>query len=222
MALRLGFEPSPITLGSAQLGMAYGVANTAGQPSEAGALAILDRAVALGITTIDTARAYGDAETRIGKWLAARNPAGVNVLTKIPPLPASPGAERRQRVHDHIVASIAALGVRPLPLVMVHEEADLLDPHVVDAFEAAVGDGAIARFGASVYQPAVAERLIAAVPVAALQIPASIADHVDATSPPSGVVAPSPVTTTLTRSLLPTVVLRGSTPRTPRCRGARA
>src|SRR6516165_1298088 len=33
-------------------------------------------------------------------------------------------------------------------------------------------------------------------------LPASIADQVDATSPPSGVVAPSPVTTTLTRSLL--------------------
>ena len=30
------------------------------------------------------------------------------------------------------------------------------------------------------------------------------ADQVDAASPPSGVVAPSPVTTTLTRSLLPT------------------
>ena len=29
-------------------------------------------------------------------------------------------------------------------------------------------------------------------------VPASIADQVDATSPPSGVVAPSPVTTTLT------------------------
>jgi hypothetical protein len=33
-------------------------------------------------------------------------------------------------------------------------------------------------------------------------VPASIADQVDATSPPSGVVAPSPVTTTLPRSLL--------------------
>src|SRR6516165_6024079 len=33
-------------------------------------------------------------------------------------------------------------------------------------------------------------------------VPASIADQVDAASPPSGVVAPTPVTTTLTRSLL--------------------
>src|SRR6202040_1173102 len=35
-------------------------------------------------------------------------------------------------------------------------------------------------------------------------VPASIADQVDAASPPSGVVGPRPVTTTLTRSLLPT------------------
>src|ERR1700729_50684 len=69
------------------------------------------------------------------------------------------------------------------------------------------------------------------------QVPASIADQVDATSPPSGVVAPSPVTTTLTRSLLPTetsvisyppgggtargddpgpaVIFRGANPRAP-------
>ncbi len=51
-------------------------------------------------------------------------------------------------------------------------------------------------------------------------VPASIADQVDATSPPSGVVAPSPVTTTLTRSLLPTatsrtVVFRGVIPVPP-------
>src|SRR5579859_3463152 len=55
--------------------------------------------------------------------------------------------------------------------------------------------------------------------------PASIADQVDATSPPSGVVAPSPVTTTLTRSLLLTEVLLprgGRAPPTPLClpRGA--
>src|ERR1700760_4379732 len=50
-------------------------------------------------------------------------------------------------------------------------------------------------------------------------VPASIADQVDAASPPSGVVAPRPVTTTLTRSLLPTatsaVISRGDDPRTP-------
>src|SRR5487761_1172249 len=48
-------------------------------------------------------------------------------------------------------------------------------------------------------------------------VPASIADQVDATSPPSGVVAPSPVTTTLTRSLLPTAtsgLSSGGRPRT--------
>ncbi len=177
MPLRLRFQPSLITLGTAQLGMAYGVSNIKGQPSQGAALAILDRAAQLGITTIDTARAYGDAEVRIGKWLAARHPAGVNVVTKIPPLPAASHAERRRLTLDYIVASAAALGVRPLPLVMVHEETDLLDPYVVDAFQAAISHGTIAHFGASVYQTSVAEQLIATVPIAALQIPASIADQ---------------------------------------------
>ncbi|MFZ0694771.1 MAG: aldo/keto reductase, partial [Alphaproteobacteria bacterium] len=87
MQSRIHFAPSQITLGSAQLGMAYGVANTLGQPTEAEAFRILDRAVELGINTIDTARTYGTAEQWIGKWLASRKPSGVRIVTKVPKTP---------------------------------------------------------------------------------------------------------------------------------------
>jgi aryl-alcohol dehydrogenase-like predicted oxidoreductase len=177
MQSRIRFEPSRITLGSAQLGMAYGIANVLGQPTEAEAFRILDCAVELGINTIDTARVYGTAEQLIGRWLASRKSSGVHIVTKVAKIPIGSNAERKNFVRGQIAASQAALGVAPLALVMVHEESDLLDPAVVDEFQSALADGSIGGFGASVYHTAVAERLIATTPIAALQVPASIADR---------------------------------------------
>ncbi len=177
MQSRIRFEPSPITLGTVQLGMTYGVANTSGQPTEAEALRILDRAVELGVNTIDTARMYGTAEQTIGKWLASRKLPGVRIVTKIPKIPIGSDAERKRFVRGQIAASKAALGIEPMALVLVHEESDLLDPAVVEEFQSALASGSIEGFGASVYRLAVAERLIATTPIAALQVPANIADN---------------------------------------------
>ena len=157
--------------------MAYGVANTLGQPTEAEAFRILDRAVELGINTIDTARTYGTAEQWIGKWLASRKPSGVRIVTKVPKTPIGSDVERKRFVRGQIAASKAALGIEPLALVLAHEESDLLDPAVIEEFQSALAGGSIGGFGASVYQVAVAERLIATTPIAALQVPANIADR---------------------------------------------
>jgi aryl-alcohol dehydrogenase-like predicted oxidoreductase len=177
MQSRIRFEPSRITLGSVQLGIRYGIANTSGQPTEAEAFRILDRAVELGISTIDTARNYGAAEKLIRKWLVNRKPAGVRVVTKVPKIPTGSNAERKQFVRGQIAASQAALGIEPLALVLTHEETDLLDPAVVEEFQSALAGGLIEGFGASVYDVAVAEQIIATTPIAALQVPANIADR---------------------------------------------
>jgi len=177
MHSRFDFKPSPITLGTVQLGTAYGIANTAGQPTEAQAFAILDKACELGITTFDTARNYGTAEQLIGKWLASRRPQGVHIVTKVPPIPPGSDVDRRRFVREQIAASRRSLGTEQLALVLTHEETDLLDPANADEFTSALADGSIAGFGASTYHVSIAEKLIATVPLAALQVPASIADR---------------------------------------------
>jgi aryl-alcohol dehydrogenase-like predicted oxidoreductase len=174
---RLGFTPSRITLGSVQFGLAYGIANRAGQPSEKEVFAILDHAVAAGVTTIDTARGYGSSERRIGRWLATRKPPFVHVVTKVPALPTEPIDARLRALNIHLAASMRALGTERLPLVLVHEETDLLDPHVVEAFQSAVADNVIGAFGASVYRVDIAARLIETAPIAALQVPANVVDR---------------------------------------------
>jgi aryl-alcohol dehydrogenase-like predicted oxidoreductase len=57
-------------LGTAQLGMPYGVANHCGLPSDADAAALLGAALMAGVRAFDTVRAYGASERRLGRALA--------------------------------------------------------------------------------------------------------------------------------------------------------
>lgn len=173
---RLSFDPTPLTLGAVQLGMAYGVANETGQPSRQEAAGILDAASAAGIGVIDTARAYGESEARIGAWLASRG-ADVKVVTKIPAVPDAAPGERARYVAESLAASSEALGRRPLDLVLAHRAADLLDTGVRTALEEARATGLIAGFGASVYGPEAARQVIETVPIQALQAPVSLVDR---------------------------------------------
>ena len=70
-------------LGTAQFGMAYGVANTNGQPAIETVAQVLHVARANGIQMLDTAISYGDSEAVLGEL-------GVSdflLVTKIPEIP---------------------------------------------------------------------------------------------------------------------------------------
>jgi aryl-alcohol dehydrogenase-like predicted oxidoreductase len=78
-----GFEFGPFILGTAQLGIAYGIANTTGVPESREALEILGRAYAGGARCYDTAQAYGRSEEVIGEFIAANGVADHLVITKL-------------------------------------------------------------------------------------------------------------------------------------------
>jgi aryl-alcohol dehydrogenase-like predicted oxidoreductase len=59
--------PQTVLLGTAQWGLDYGITNPVGRPDDAQLAALVDAARQLGLTTVDTAPAYGDAEERIGR-----------------------------------------------------------------------------------------------------------------------------------------------------------
>ena len=58
-----------IALGTAQFGMAYGINNSAGKVRQAEVGRILDFAMTNGVTTIDTAAAYGNSEQVLGQCM---------------------------------------------------------------------------------------------------------------------------------------------------------
>ena len=97
-------RPAELVMGSVQLGLPYGAANRTGKPTRSAACRLVARAVDAGITKFDTARAYGDAEERLGEALRARK--AVRTITKLSPLSElAPGASRRD-VRAAVDASI--------------------------------------------------------------------------------------------------------------------
>ncbi len=140
-----------LALGTAQLGMPYGVANRSGQPSHAETTAMLDMALDMGITCFDTAAGYGDAESRLGRHLRQRAlERRVNVVTKL--TVGDIGDEVALRA---AVAQCARrLGMTPAA-ILIHDP-DLLEHwpvHLTDALQACVADGLTGAIGASVYHP---------------------------------------------------------------------
>ena len=91
-------------LGSVQLGLAYGAANRTGKPSRTAALALVRRAADSGIHQFDTARAYGDAEERLGEALSGRP---VVTVTKLSPLSELGEAAAPAEIVAAVAASIA-------------------------------------------------------------------------------------------------------------------
>lgn len=117
-------DPRRLTLGSAQWGMPYGIANHAGPPDAAELERMLTRARDAGVRAIDTARAYGEAEARIGGMLPAVPSAeGWRVITKLAADVHEQGlgiAETLERVATSLTESRIALGQDALPVVLLH------------------------------------------------------------------------------------------------------
>ena len=75
-----------LCLGTVQQGMAYGINNPYGKPSRETSLQIFHEAVQKGITTFDTAQAYGDAEELLGEYLRTYgNTKEIKVISKLQP-----------------------------------------------------------------------------------------------------------------------------------------
>jgi aryl-alcohol dehydrogenase-like predicted oxidoreductase len=132
-----------LVFGAASLGMAYGLpregagANTA--PSEADAVALVEHALALGVTTFDTAPAYGESEQRLGRALGARG----QVWTKV--AAGDPSAS--------LDASLARLQRSRVELLQWHNWTAALaaDSGWRDAWTKLRGDARALRLGATTY-----------------------------------------------------------------------
>ena len=81
-------------LGTAQLGLNYGISNKTGQPSIDQAREILDTAFNSGIRILDTASAYGDAEKVVGEL----NQNRFEIISKLPDLTKIEPSEEYKQV----------------------------------------------------------------------------------------------------------------------------
>jgi aryl-alcohol dehydrogenase-like predicted oxidoreductase len=180
------FSPSTpmsrFALGTAQLGMPYGVANTVGMPSETEAVALIRAAIAAGVTTIDTARAYGDAELRIGLALAGFDTRAITVVTKLDPL-AGVGPEDTEialrATEESLNASRRALHRDNLDVLLLHRAAHRIQWNgaVWRKLRDERNAGRIGRLGVSVGTPEEALSALADADVAHIQLPYNVLDR---------------------------------------------
>jgi spore coat polysaccharide biosynthesis protein SpsF len=168
-------------LGTAQIGLAYGIANLVGCPTDADAQTLIESAYAAGIRTFDTARAYGTAEQRLGTGLAGRSSA--RIVTKLDPLaeltPQATAGEVERAVDASIYRSVHELRRRTLEVVLLHRWAHRAawDGAVWQRLLELRADGAIGALGASVSTTDEAHAALADPDVTHLQLPLNALDR---------------------------------------------
>lgn len=168
-----------MTLGTVQLGMNYGIANQDGKPSEEKSFSILQSALEGGITSLDTARAYGDSEQVIGRFLKQWQGAVPAIVTKVRKLEGSTPRELEKFVTESVEQSLSDLGVSKVDAVMLHGAKDPIihGKACADAVKALIEHGYTDKVGVSVYTAEDIEGMLPYDIFSVTQVPMSIFDQ---------------------------------------------
>jgi len=170
---------SPMTLGTVQLGMNYGIANDAGKPDEEKSFSILRTALEGGVTALDTARAYGDSELVIGRFLKQWQGKLPAIVTKIPKLQGDSPKELEKFATESVEQSLERLGVNKVSAVMLHGAKDPIihGKACADAVKALLDHGYTDRVGVSIYTAEDIEGMLPYDIFSVTQVPMSIFDQ---------------------------------------------
>lgn len=127
-------------------GLGLGCATFGREIDEAASFDLMDYARARGVTLLDTAAAYsaGGSEEIVGRWLAARRPAGLIVATKLLP-PYEPA-----KLADQLDLSRRRLGLGAVDLLYLHQwHASAGSDETLQALDQLVRSGKVRALGAS-------------------------------------------------------------------------
>jgi len=159
-------------LGTAQFGLEYGIANTAGKPSFDRVCEIIRTAYENGVKALDTAAAYGTSEEVVGRALERLGLRdAMRVVSKVPPLEAAGDAEAETIIEQTLLRSLKRLRLERLAVCLLHREDDI---RFLPVLEKMVGKGLIGGAGVSLDS----DRFLAqAAAVRFIQLPANILDR---------------------------------------------
>lgn len=167
---------SRLILGTAQLGMVYGIANRTGQPNGGIALEIISKAVQNGILSFDTAQAYGNSEQILAQSLTNLGCLDkARIFTKISPS------------IDHLDSNAVSLAVKEsyklfgksFYCCMLHSEIflDKWGDGLGETLVRCRDKGIFKHIGLSVYNPDFAIKALQTQGIEFIQLPANILDR---------------------------------------------
>jgi len=168
---------SRLVLGTAQIGMRYGIANRTGKPDLNVVKKMLSLAWEGGIREFDTAQAYGESESVLGNVLTELGiESEVRVITKL--APGLLGASSDMILHS-IRESCVRLNVQKLYGVLIHDEDALYDPDnsLCRTLAMGVDEGLMEKVGVSVCSPDAGMKAVNNDHIELIQIPSNVFDY---------------------------------------------
>lgn len=164
-----------LALGTAQLGLRYGIANVNGKVDQEEGKSILNYAASVGIDTIDTAIAYGNSEQVLGDI----GVEGFKVVTKLPEIP-----EHIIDIDNWVIKSVkdslSRLGVESLYGLLLHKPNQLFESKgikILKSFTLLKNLGIVKNFGVSVYSPSELDPLFDLYDFDIVQCPLNLVDR---------------------------------------------
>ena len=156
-----------LALGTVQFGLDYGVSNRAGEVPDDELDTILTLARKLGVDTLDTAQAYGKAETRLG----SRHTADFQLVGKL-----APGIQATE-VTTSVAGSLQRLARPRLDGLLLHRSQDA-SPALFEQLAELQRQGLVGKVGVSVYAPEELARWLAqGYPLELVQLPTNLLDQ---------------------------------------------
>lgn len=146
-----------IALGTAQLGLSYGVANLQGQVTMKEGSKIVSYATSVGVDTLDTAIAYGDSENCLGQ-IGVKD---FQVISKLPELPIETN-DVLSWVRESVNGSLQRLQISRLYGLLLHRPQQFLSPQgqeLYNALNLLKEEGLVNKIGISIYSPIELEEL---------------------------------------------------------------
>lgn len=145
-----GLKVSALTLGTVELGLDYGFKGSAhySRPSRADAVKLVRHSIDRGVNLIDTARAYGDAESVVGEAVS-ESPVKPMIATKV----AITAETKPEDVFTSVETSLRELRAGQVELLQIHSAtlAALANRPALDALLEVRERGLALHVAASIY-----------------------------------------------------------------------
>lgn len=169
-----------LCIGTVQFGMDYGI-NKQNKPTIEESIKILDYATQHGITTIDTAFAYGIAEDILGEFLKRktidRDKLFISSKFKPNDLDNVNKQDYVKVIKSHLDNQLRRLNTNYLDSYMFHSSRYAYNDAILEALYLVKREGKIKHCGVSVYYPEEAKKCIESPYVDFIQLPFSIFDQ---------------------------------------------
>jgi len=167
-------DSNKLVIGTAQLGMNYGIANTLGKQDMGSANKILKAAYESGARFLDTAQQYGNSEQIIGTYMRNNRNHSFRVISKLHP-DIDPGSSA---VIEAIKRSYSTIG-KVLAGMLIHNPAWLMSWNngIGSAIRECIEKQYIKAYGVSVYSPDELEQAISIDSMNIFQIPLNVLDR---------------------------------------------